>query len=220
MKVKKTYDYIHDTNIYLHQRSDMFRINTDTSLLANFMRVNEGETVMDIGTNNGALLLMAATYHPAHLYGVEIQHDAAVLAKENLETQEVPFTILEGDARILDLPGVNVVVCNPPYFKISEDSNLNESEALKIARHECYLPFEDLCKKVSGCLQEKGRFYIVHRADRITELICMLQQHRLTVKKLQFVYDENKDDAISVLIEAMKDAKPHVHVLQPIVLKR
>ena len=220
MKEKLTYDYIHDTTIYLHQRRDMFRINTDTSLLANFMTVNPNEVVMDIGTNNGALLLMAASYKPSYLYGIEIQHEACELANHNLSSQSIPYEILEGDVRSLTLPSVDVVVCNPPYFKLDKDSNVNESEALKIARHECYLPFANLCEKVSSSLQEKGRFYLVHRANRVAELISLLQANRLFVKTLQFVYDPNKEEAITVLIEAIKDGGQHVHVCKPIVLER
>ena len=52
-----TYDYINGTDIYLYQHKKMFRINTDTALLAQFMKVKKGERVLDIGTNNGALLL-------------------------------------------------------------------------------------------------------------------------------------------------------------------
>ena len=51
-----SFDYLPDTNIYLKQRKDMFRVNTDTHLLGNFMLVKKNESVLDIGTNNGALL--------------------------------------------------------------------------------------------------------------------------------------------------------------------
>ena len=63
-----TYDYINGTDIYLYQHKKMFRINTDTALLAQFMTVKKGERVLDIGTNNGALLLAAQRYEPKHMY--------------------------------------------------------------------------------------------------------------------------------------------------------
>ena len=109
-----TYDYIHGTTTYVYQRKDMFRINTDTSLLAAFMQIKQGERILDIGTNNGALLAVAATKQPAYLYGVEIQEAACKLAEHNLKDCGVPFTILAGDAGNMTLPKVDVVICNPP----------------------------------------------------------------------------------------------------------
>ena len=215
-----SYDYVHNTDVYVHQRKDMFRINTDTALLANFMRIEEGDKILDIGTNNAALLLVAATFHPSYLYGAEIQHDAVKLANYNLKDCVIPFKILEGDVTKMALPIVDVIVCNPPYFKVSENSNVNESDYLKIARHECYLPFDRLCQVVASSLQQKGRFYLVHRADRIAELISIMHEHRLYVRTLQFVYDKNKEEAISVLVEAIKDGGHNVHVLEPITNDR
>ena len=77
-----------------------------------------------------------------------------------------------------------------------------------------------MCKQAASTLQEKGRFYLVHRADRIGELMKELLQHRFGVRTLQFVYDQNKEEAITVLIEAIKDGGHHTHVLPPIMLKR
>ena len=79
-----TYDYINGTDIYLFQHKKMFRINTDTALLAQFMKVKKGERVLDIGTNNGALLLAAHRYAPSYLYGIDIQPEAIAVAEKNM----------------------------------------------------------------------------------------------------------------------------------------
>ena len=216
-----TYEYLHGTDIYLYQRRDMFRMNTDTALLAEFMKINKGERVLDVGTNNGALLLAANRCEPSYLIGVEIQEEAAELARMNMRHHGIEHAdILCADYKEASLPAVDVVVCNPPYFKVNTHANLNESDYLRIARHECYLPFPLLCKQAASTLQEKGRFYLVHRADRIGELMKELLQHRFGVRTLQFVYDQNKEEAITVLIEAIKDGGHHTHVLPPIMLKR
>lgn len=56
-KNKLTYDYIAGTDIHVWQHKNMFRINSDTAQLAHFMKINKGDRVLDIGTNNAALLL-------------------------------------------------------------------------------------------------------------------------------------------------------------------
>lgn len=219
--MSRTYDYLNGTNLYLYQDKAMFRMNSDTAMLAQFMNIRKGDRVLDIGTNNGALLIAANQYQPSALFGVEIQPAAVELAKENLIHHNITNAqLLEGDVKAMKLPKVHVVVCNPPYFKHHETSAKNESEALRIARHEVYLTLETLSQKVSEALDEKGRFYMVHRADRLIDITCTLRQYRLEVRKIQFIFDEHKEEAVGVLIEAMKDAKANCHVLPPLYRTR
>lgn len=227
MKNDYTYDYIHGTDVYLYQHRKMFRINTDTALLASFMQIHEQESVLDIGTNNGALLAVAKKAKPSYLYGVDIQPEAITLAKHNMKHHNIEnVQLLCGDICMIDVPKVDVIVCNPPYFKVSQDSqkagknNLNMSKTLQIARHETYLTLEKLCARVSSLLHEQGRFYMVHRANRIAEIAYVLHTHRLEIRTMQFVYDEQKEDACSVLIEARKDGKVNCHVLAAQLITR
>lgn len=216
-----TYDYLHGTNIYLYQRKDMFRMNTDTALLAAFMTVKKGERLLDIGTNNGALLLAAARFQPAYMVGIDIQEEAIELARYNVSHHHLKNVDLHcGDVCHTALEKVDVIVCNPPYFEVGDHSNVNVSKTLQMARHETYLKLEDLCMRMSSLLDEKGRCYLVHRANRVAQIIEELRKHRLEVRTLQFVYDEHKEEAVSVLIEAIKDGKAHCHVLKPQILKR
>lgn len=220
-KTAYTYDYIHGTDIYLYQRKDMFRTNTDTALLAQFMQIHEGDRVLDIGTNNGALLLAASKYHPSFLFGIEIQEEAVKLAQYNMIYHQIyNYEIMCGDVCEMALPKVHVVVCNPPYFKMHEQSNVNVSHSLKTARHEVFLPLHVLAEKMGGALDTKGRAYIVHRANRIGDILATFQQARLQVRTLQFVYDQNKTEAISVLIEFVKDGNVNCHVLPPQIITR
>ena len=218
---QETYDYLHGTDIYLYQRKDMFRMNTDTALLAAFMCIKEGARVVDIGTNNGALLLAAARFHPADMIGIDIQEAAIALAKRNMQEHELhDVHLICGDVCHTQLDKVDVIICNPPYFEVGENSNTNESMALRMARHETYLKLEDLCARMASLLDEKGRCYLVHRANRIAQITSELRKHRLEVRTLQFVYDENKEEAIGVLIEAIKDGKVNCHVKKPLIMKR
>ena len=78
---KMSFDYLPNTHIYLQQKEDMFRINTDTHLLGNFMKINKQDRVLDIGCNNGALLLYASQY-TNKLVGIDILPEAIELAKK------------------------------------------------------------------------------------------------------------------------------------------
>lgn len=217
----RTYDFLSGTQLYLYQEDTMFRMNSDTAMLAAFMKVKRGERILDIGTNNGALLAAAHQFQPSHMFGIELQPRAAALAKENMEHLRITnATILEGDVGLMRMPKVHVVVCNPPYFKNHAASAKNESEALRIARHEVYLTLDTLAQKASEALDEKGRLYLVHRADRLADIACTLRQHRLELRKLQTIYDQDREEAVGILIEAVKDGKPNCHLLPPLTRTR
>lgn len=215
-----TYDYIPGTDIYLYQRKDMFRINTDTAQLARFMRVRSGDRVLDIGTNNGALLLYAARFQPSFLCGVELQPEAAELARYNLAQSEITQAeIICADFTQCRLSGFDVVVCNPPYFEQGRHGDILPTMR-NIARHEFFLQLKPLIAGAAMALKENGRFYLVHRASRIPEIIEECHARRLQIKMLQLICDADKELASGVLIEAVLGGGRHCRVPKPIVIER
>lgn len=222
MKSKnRTWDYLPGTDIHLYQRKDMFRMNTDTALLGNFIRIKKGESVVDMGCNNGALLLYASRFEPAKMIGIDVFEEACELACENMILNNLSnVEIIVSDIKDAVISKADAVLCNPPYFDTTNANNRNESRYLEVARHEKYMTLHQCCDSASRFLKEKGRFYLVHRASRITEILIELSKCSLEVKTMQFVYDENKAEAITVLIEAVKNGKPNVKVLPPVTLKR
>ena len=138
-KKELTYDYIAGTDIHLWQRKDMFRINTDTAQLARFMKIRKGERVLDVGTNNGALLLAAAADEPSFLCGVDIQEEACELARFNMQEHGITNAEIRcEDFSASTLRGFDVVLCNPPYFQQGHHGEVKVSSRA-IARHEVFL---------------------------------------------------------------------------------
>lgn len=221
MKNKESYDYLPGTSIYLYQRNDMFKMNTDTALLAHFMKVKKEETLLDIGCNNGALMAFAHQFNPKTIIGIDIQAKAIALAEKNMKNLKITnYELIIGDICKTTLANVDVIVCNPPYFQVHNEQHVNAQTSLKIARHEIYLNFPELVAKVANLLSTKGRFYFVHRAVRLQELLVTLAQHHLHAHCIQLVYDENKQHAIQVLVEAYKDGKSNINIPFPQIIKR
>lgn len=216
-----TYDYLPGTDIYLHQRKDMFRMNTDTALLGHFMKIKEDERVLDIGTNNGALLLYASLYTKGKLIGVDVQKEACELAQMNLNEHHIKdFEIIHADIKDVVCEPVDVIICNPPYFKVTSDKQLNVSDYKRIARHECYLTLEVLCSSANRLLKEKGRFYLVHRSDRLVDICVEMRKNELEIKTLQFIRDCENDMAHGILIEAVKQGNVHCKVMKEKIVSR
>ena len=138
----------------------MFRNNTDTASLGTFLQVKPSESVLDIGTNNGALLLYASQYHPASLCGVELQEEACELATYNLSLYGLNANIIHSNIKEVQDIKADVIISNPPYFA-SPDKRVAETSR-NIARHEFFLDLETLIACIHRLISENGRCYIVH----------------------------------------------------------
>lgn len=218
---KYQFDYLPNSDIHYYQHPDMFHTNTDTALLGQFMDIRKKDTVLDIGTNNGALLLYAMQKKPQALIGIDINEAACRLAEYNLnEYHHANAQIIHCDFLTFSHTPISCIVCNPPYFKVSREEKLNQNQFLADARHETTLTLEALLKKAASLLVDKGRLYMIHRSDRLIDLAVLCRENHMEIKKLQLVYDEAKQDARSVLIEAMKSGKADCRILPIHIIKR
>ena len=114
---------------------------------------------------------------------------------------------------------VDMILCNPPYFKVDSHSNLNESEHYLLARHEITTNLQEICRSAQSILKSNGRLAMVHRPDRLLDILDMLQRHNLAPKRLQFVYPKREKEANMLLIEAIKDGSTSgFKVLPPLIV--
>ena len=216
-------------NLKIYQYEDKFKFSLDSILLAEFVELKETtKTIVDFCTGNAPVPLILSTKTNAKLYGFELQQNIYKLAKlsvveNNLESQ---INIINDNlTNALDylLPeSVDAVTCNPPYFKYDKNKSLiNDDEEKAIARHEIAMNLDDLMTSAKYILKNKAPLYIVHRCDRLEEILECLDKYNFKVKKLQFVYAGYKKEAIMVLIKATKNGKsgslkvmPPIDVLQ------
>ena len=115
-------------------------------------------------------------------------------------------------------PGNNfdIITCNPPYFKVEKESLLNKNEIKSIARHEIYITLEEIIKSSYAMLKDKGKLYIIHRTDRMIELINLLTKYKFGIKRLQIIYPNEHSNGSMIIIEAKKNCKHDVKILSPI----
>lgn len=201
----------------IKQRKDMFRINTDTYALATFMIIKKGETVLDIGTNNGALLIEASRFLPKKMIGVDIFSEAIDLAKENFAEHEI-YNVEFFAGRIQDIviDPVDVILCNPPYFNQMKKENRNPNPFLEAARHEVHLPLNQLLDCVKRDLKDHGRFYLIHRSNRLAEIIIEADRRGLTLKRCMPIHDQRKTNVHAVCLGFVKGGKAGVIFDNPI----
>ena len=216
-------------NLKIYQYEDKFKFSLDSILLAEFVEIKENvKTIVDFCTGNAPVPLILSTKTKAQIYGFELQSSIYKLAKLSVveNSLEDQITIINSNIKeVLEhiLPeSVDAVTCNPPYFKYDKETSLiNEDEEKAIARHEITMNLEDLMISAKYILKNKAPLYIVHRCDRLEEILTNLEKYNFKVKKLQFIYAGYNKEAIMVLIKATKNGKsgslkvmPPIDVLQ------
>ena len=111
---------------------------------------------------------------------------------------------------------VDAITCNPPYFKMNEGSYLNIDEEKRIARHEITTNLEQIIVTAKYLLRNRAPIYMVHRPERLMEIINLLTKYNFKIKKLQFVYSSYEKSAIMVLIKATKNGAEGLIVNKPL----
>lgn len=197
-------DYLPVLNYPIKQEDSMFKMNSDTHHLGIFMRCKEKDIVLDLGCNNGVLLLYASRFKPKAMIGIDIQAEAITLAHENMVLNNLEDVCL----KCMDFADFNervdVIVCNPPYFR---GDHRNKHESLSLARHEASLSLGALFKKSSTILKDKGRLFIIYPVSDIEELFVLGRQYGLTCKRMKIHYKESKQRGHTVCLEFVKGAK-------------
>ena len=211
----------------IYQDTELFSFSTDSMLLASFATINRRtKKVVDFCSGNFPIPMYLTLRTDAKILGIEIQQASCDLAersiKENkLEDQiEIMCGNVIGVHNQLGVDCCDLVLCNPPFFKISENSNLNLREEVTIARHEVLINLEDIIKEAGIILRQGGYFAMVHRPERLAEIFVLLKKYQLEPSRLQFVYPKANKEANHILIEARKGVNktPNLKILPPLII--
>lgn len=210
-------------NLKIVQDNDMFNFSLDSVLLPNFVTLNKNITkILDIGCGNAPIPLILSTKTKANIVGVEIQKKVYEMAVEsvNINNLSDQIKIINMDInefyKIEETDKYDVITCNPPFFKYTEDSNINESEYKTIARHEIKLNLQELFKIAKKLLKNNGVIGIVHRPERLLEILEEMRKNNIQPKKIQFVYPRENQNANIVLVEGSKNGNPGIKILPPL----
>lgn len=212
----------HDLKII--QSSEVFSFSLDAVLLARFCSVPLRGRIADLCSGNGVIpLLLSTRTRTAKIVGLEIQDRLADMAERNVRLNRLQeqIRIVCGDLKEAhdELPpgGFDLITVNPPYLPVpSGDQNTNEHVAA--ARHEVFCTLEDVVKACSRLVKSGGRVAMVHRPSRVADIFAMLRQYRLEPKRVRFVHPRADAEANIVLVEALRDGKPEIRLLPPLIV--
>lgn len=206
-------DQLTAQGIKIIQSPDVFSFSLDAVLLAHFASIPKKGLIVDFCAGNGAIALFLTPRTKASIIGIEIQEKLADMGKRSVELNGLNDQVLIKHLDIknvlseLKSDSVDFITCNPPYFKEQPNSKKNPNPYYAIARHEIHLQLDDVFQSASKLLKMNGKIAMVHRPDRLIDILDSMRRHRIAPKKIQFVYPKHKKEANTILIEGIKDGK-------------
>ena len=217
-------DDIGFSGIRLTQDAEAFCYGIDAVLLADFAASGGHRSYIDLGTNNGIIpLLLSAMTSADQLCGVELQPAAAALAERNVRDNGLAHRISIVCCDVLDIKehfgrgSFEAVVANPPYFRKGRGL-INAAESKITARHETTASLDDFVRCASWLLGDRGAFYMIHRPDRLADIVYSCRQADLEPKVMRFVSPRRDRAPNLLLLECRKYGGPGLKLADPLAV--
>lgn len=218
-------DLLNYNGLKIVQNSDWFKFSIDSVLLANFATVNlRTKSILDMCSGNAPVPLILSLRTDKKIIGVEIQKDIYELAVKSVKLNNLNdrIEILNYDVKklmdVYSMDSFDLITCNPPYFKLCDNSVINSNDIKSIARHEIKLNLDDIFKVSSKLLKNGGIISMVHRPSRLIDIIDTMKKYSIEPKKIKFVYPKYGEDSNILLIEGIKGGKSSLKVESPLYI--
>ena len=195
----------------------------DSFLLASLPKLKAGMKVCDLGCGTGLLgLLLLQREGALTVTGLEIQPEAVRLGEravlENHLSGRLTFRLEDLRETALPAGSFDLAVCNPPYFPPSSGPP-PKGEARRTARTEESCTLEDVCRAAARLLRWGGSFCLVHKPERLADLVCALRENGLEPKRLRVVCVRPERAPSLILLEARRGGRPGLRAEPPLALE-
>ena len=188
--------------------------------------IKSGSVGLDLGTGTGIIsILLAAKTNLNKIIGIEVQKDIANMAKRSIRLNNLQDKIEIKNIDIRDIEQKSLiergkfdfVVTNPPYKK-QDTGKTNKNEYKYLSRHETTANLETFIKVTKIVLKDKGSIYMVHRPDRLVDILELMRKYKIEPKKIRFVYSTIEKNPVLVLIKGVKNAMPFLKIEKPLII--
>lgn len=215
-------DIVPGSKYKIIQDRQMFSYGIDAILLSDFAKARG--IVVDLGTGTGIIPLRLVDKKDVEkIYGVEIQKQVADIAIRNVELNNLQEKIEILNMDLKDLPhklpkaSVDTIVTNPPYMK-EGGAVVNDKENFAISRHEIKTNLEEIIKTSSFLLKQYGKLYIVHRPNRLVDLLWSLRENGIEPKYIKWIFPKQDKASNLFLLEAVKGGKRDFKYKKPLII--
>lgn len=187
-----------------------FPLSTDSMVLADFVSLPKQASVLDLGSGCGTLGTLLCAKDPAcRVTGVELDETAHNAAIQNIQRNalEDRMESICADLRTISsrfAPGSYAVcISNPPYF-----SGGFSSSTVPLARQDNTCSIADLFTTAGWALQYGGDFYLVHKPEKLAQLMHHAVSAQLEPKRLRLVRHRSGSSVAMILLQCRKGGKP------------
>ena len=213
-------------NLKIYQNPDFFSFSLDSIFLANYSTIRlRDKKIVDFCTGNGVVPIILSQRCNKNIEGVEVLDKVYDLAVQSIHENHLEDRIQIYHEDIMDFSSKNeklntydLVLCNPPYFKNEENSTKNLCYEKMIARHEVLISLDDVCCCAKKVLKDNGTFCIVHRSDRLMDILSSFRKHDMEPKRIKFIYETIDKESFIVLVEGQKKGNVGLKVEKPLIM--
>ncbi len=209
----------------IYQDPDLFNFSIDSMLLGYFATINKKtKRIIDLCSGNAPIPLYLTLRTKESIIGVEIQKKSYDLGVKSVIINNKGDQISLINDNLINIHQkfdykFDLVLCNPPFFKYQEGSNINKNEEKTIARHEVLVNLDQIVLEASMLLDNGGYFAMVHRPDRLLDIFEAFKKYRIEPKRLQFIYPKKDKECNHILIEGIKGGQSGgLRVLKPLIV--
>ena len=193
------------------QNPKWFCFGIDAVLLSGFAKIKKNERVLDLCSGSGIIaVLLSAKTNAKHIDAVEIQEEMCNLAQMTVEYNDLQDVISVNNADLKEYKKdylYDTIVCNPPY-KEAGGGDVTEVREIAVSRNEILCTLRDVLKCASTNLKFGGNFYMVHRPERLSDIICAMREYGIEPKRIRPVVSYVDSAPVMLLVEGKKGAKP------------
>ena len=213
-------------NYKILQKIDHYSMSTDSFLLPYFANVPKSskKKIIELCSGNGVISIILREKSQAQIEMLEIQEDLVELSKRSIELNNLTgINVRNGDIKktknYYKPSSFDYVICNPPYFPVKNMPNQREKFNHNISRHEILCNLSDVIQAIKYLLKQNGKFSLVHRTYRISDIISECEKNGLAIKRIKFVYGkESSNNSKIVLVEGSISNVSDIKVEQPLYI--
>ncbi len=204
-------DNLQFAGLEIFQDPKGYCFTSDSVLLANFVKFLPEKKVVEFCSGSGVIsILLSKKQKPKEIHAFEIDKKPFELLKKNIEHNNLQNIIfahnekLEDASKILSVGYADVVVCNPPYLK----ADGREKNEITNATMELSTTLENVIKSASEVLKYGGKLFMVHRVDRLVDVIAELRKYALEPKLISVIYPKENAEPVVFLVQATLKGRP------------
>ena len=206
------------------QTKDGFCFGSDAVLLSKFAKFKKGDRVLDLCTGTGVIpVLCWAKNNLSSIDAVEIMPNVADMASRTMIVNNLSDKIRIKNCDLKDCVSIygkrqfDAVTCNPPYMPLG-DGIINPNDYLAVARHEVHCTLDDVVRVAADMLKQHGKLFMVHRADRLCDVITSFRKYSIEPKRLSMVQPNSKAAPNLILIEGALYGKIQLKITPPVCM--